>query len=61
MIIHATITKTGKWYAIEIPALGAHTQASTKALKMVVAVVRFYDMSLYQCLALGRIAPNCLV
>jgi ribosome-binding protein aMBF1 (putative translation factor) len=42
MIIHATITKTGKWYAIEIPALGAHTQASTKAeaLKMAAAVVR---------------------
>ncbi len=42
MIVRGTITKTGRWYAVEAPALDLHTQGRTKteALAMAAAWVR---------------------
>lgn len=41
MILEATFTKSGRWWAVEIPALEAFTQARTRseALTMAAAVV----------------------
>lgn len=38
MILEATITKSGRWWAIEIPALETYTQARTKAEAPAMAV-----------------------
>jgi hypothetical protein len=42
MIVRGTITKTGRWYAVEAPALDLHTQGRTRAdaLRMAEAWVR---------------------
>lgn len=42
MIVRGTITKSGRWYAVEAPALDLHTQGHTKteALRMAEAWVR---------------------
>ncbi|GDY12661.1 hypothetical protein LBMAG53_15390 [Planctomycetota bacterium] len=42
MIVKGILTKAGRWYAVEAPALDLHTQGRTKAeaLRMAVAWVR---------------------
>jgi hypothetical protein len=44
MIVRGTITKVGRWYAVEAPALNLHTQARTKAESLTMAAAWVRDV-----------------
>ena len=58
MIVRGTITKTGRWYAVEAPALDLHTQGRSKAEALRMAVAWIRDLLDKQDLAVEAIADH---